>query len=404
MTIIYWFIEKRDVMKLLYAHDHKFHVYNNNYYSNGSFSKEALSRYTSAFEEVRFVSRQINASGLPKKMTLATTSGVEFVEIPDFKSIKKFYKKKQASILIEQEVLKCDYVIARSSSIGYLAIKYAKKYNKPYLVEVVACPWDALWNHSLKGKILAPYSYLKLKRTAKEAPYVIYVTNEFLQKRYPTNGMSTNCSDVALTEFDDKVLKNRLEKIKHIQETHKYIIGTTAAVNVRYKGQQYVIQALGKLKKQGVTNYEYQLVGGGDQRYLKRIAEKYDVVDQIKFLGAMPHNQVFDWLETIDLYVQPSRQEGLPRALIEAMSKAVPSFGARTAGIPELLEGKFIFSNTRKNIDEIIEILKSFDKETLTKQATRNYEESKKYDKGVIEERRRRFFEEFKKSLAQSKG
>jgi glycosyltransferase involved in cell wall biosynthesis len=302
-------------------------------------------------------------------------------------------------------VINNDFIIARlPSNVGSAAIKYARKYKKPYLVEVVGCPWDAYWNHSLKGKILAPYSYLKLKRIVKEAPYVIYVTNEFLQKRYPTNGMSTNCSNVALTEFDDKVLKNRLEKIKHIQETHKYIIGTTAAVNVRYKGQQYVIQALGKLKKQGVTNYEYQLVGGGDQRYLKSIAEKYDVVDQIKFLGAMPHNQVFDWLETIDLYVQPSRQEGLPRALIEAMSKAVPSFGARTAGIPELLEGKFIFSNTRKNIDEIIEILKSFDKETLTKQATRNYEESKKYDKGVIDERRRRFFEEFKKSLAQSKG
>ena len=85
------------------------------------------------------------------------------------------------------------------------------------------------------------------------------------------------------------------------------------------------------------------------------------------------------------------------------MSRAVPAFGAKSGGI-ELLDDKFIFSNTRKNIDEIIEILKSFDKETLTKQATRNYEESKKYDKNIIEERRRSFFEEFKRSLEQSKN
>ena len=81
------------------------------------------------------------------------------------------------------------------------------------------------------------------------------------------------------------------------------------------------------------------------------------------------------------------------------MSRALPAFVAKTAGIPELLEQDFIFSNTRKNIDEIVGILKSFDKETMINQSKRNFEESKKYDKNVIEERRREFFEEFRNSL-----
>ena len=59
--------------------------------------------------------------------------------------------------------------------------------------------------------------------------------------------------------------------------------------------------------------------------------------------------------------------------------------------MPELLEPKFIFSNTSKNIEEIIEILKSFDQEVMLEQAKRNYEESKKYEKKEIEELRRRF-------------
>lgn len=389
---------------MLFVHGHQFIKHENRYYTSGSLNNKLFERYINIFGAVTVFANQ-------KEVTENDLKHIDDQNKVDNVNLKLMHNKNNIFEIIKnrnkvkEAVAENKYIIIRMPSFyGVLAAMYAQKSNKKYLIELVGCPWDAYWNHSLKGKILAPYSYLKLKRIVKEAPYVIYVTNEFLQKRYPTNGMSTNCSNVALTEFDDKVLKNRLEKIKHIQETHKYIIGTTAAVNVRYKGQQYVIQALGKLKKQGVTNYEYQLVGGGDQRYLKSIAEKYDVVDQIKFLGAMPHNQVFDWLETIDLYVQPSRQEGLPRALIEAMSKAVPSFGARTAGIPELLEGKFIFSNTRKNIDEIIEILKSFDKATMTVQAKRNYEESKKYDKEVIEERRRNFFEDFKKSLAQSKG
>jgi glycosyltransferase involved in cell wall biosynthesis len=98
---------------------------------------------------------------------------------------------------------------------------------------------------------------------------------------------------------------------------------------------------------------------------------------------------VFDWLDAIDIYVQPSRQEGLPRALIEAMSRGLPAFGARTGGIPELIDEKFLFSNTRTNIDEICSILRCFLNPKIRKeQALRNFEASTEYDGRFIEERR----------------
>jgi glycosyltransferase involved in cell wall biosynthesis len=115
----------------------------------------------------------------------------------------------------------------------------------------------------------------------------------------------------------------------------------------------------------------------------------------VEFLGTMKHDDVFEWLDTIDIYAQPSRQEGLPRALIEAMSRGVPTFGTQTGGIPELLEPKFIFSNTRRNIREICNILQSLDQDTMKVQAQRNFEESKKYETDAIEDRRNRFFLEF---------
>lgn len=161
------------------------------------------------------------------------------------------------------------------------------------------------------------------------------------------------------------------------------------------------MEALGHLKKQGIVNFEYQLAGSGDQTYLKSMAERYNVLDQVKFLGAIPHDRVFDWLDTIDIYAQPSRQEGLPRALIEAMSRGIPALGARTAGIPELLEDKFIFSNTTNNINEICEILMGLDQETMLAQAKRNYIESKKYDKEIIEGRRKVFLKKFVDSIGE---
>lgn len=387
-------------MKLLFAHDHVFYQYNHKYYSSGGLSKEMLERYTNVFDEVIVLSRQKKLSDSNDKLTLASTDGINFVKVPNFKSIRSIHKIIESREIINKEVAGCDLLIARlPSSIGSLAVKYAQKHNKPYLLEVVACPWDALWNHSLRGKLIAPYKFFKTRKLVNDANYVLYVTNEFLQKRYPSKGKSINCSNVALREFDDNVLKNRIIKINKMKENMKVVIGTAAAVDVRYKGQQYIIKALARLKKQGITNYEYQLVGGGDQTYLKSIAKKYCVSDQIKFLGSMSHNEVFKWLDTIDIYVQPSRQEGLPRALIEAMSRGLPAFGAKTGGIPELLDPEFIFSNTYKNIDEICELIKSLNIDAMINQAKRNYEVAKRYDKSDIEERRRAFFERFKYSI-----
>lgn len=392
-------------MKSLFAHNIRIKEdIEGNLYTHSSYNDDIWKRYKTISDNISIIARKENklydVIDAGNKFEKFDNSIMNIVYIEDiYRSIVTFLNPSshiRNNNIIYEAVKNHDCVIARLPSYsGFKAIKYAKKSDLPYICEVVGCPWDAYWNHSLKGKLIAPFMYYNMKKDVREAEYVVYVTNQFLQRRYPTNGKSTNCSNVALEKFDTIVLENRLKRISNTND-RKLIIGTTAAVNIRFKGQQYVIKALGKLKKQGITNLEYQLVGGGNQTYLRSIAEKYGVIDQVKFLGSIPHNRVFEWLDSIDIYVQPSRQEGLPRALIEAMSRGLPAFGAKTAGIPELLEPEFIFSNTQKNIKEICKILEGFDKETMLKQAKRNYEESKKYDKSIIEERRESFFKQFK--------
>ena len=373
---------------MLFIHDHKFRRINNRIYSTGSLTEEALARYTNVFGDIKVIARVIDEEESNNKYSEITSKNV---------TILNGMKMSWGDFI--SEIKKSRYIILRMPSFyGLKAIYLAQRYKKPYLVEMVACPWDALWNHSIKGKLVAPFMTLMTKYVVKKAKFVIYVTNEFLQRRYPTKGNTVNCSNVVLNEFNSDVLDKRVLRIKSFGDGGKIVLGTTAgSVDVRYKGQQYIIRALGELKKLGCVNFEYQLVGGGDQSFLKGEAVKNNVQDMVKFLGVLPHKEIFNWLDTIDIYVQPSRQEGLPRALIEAMSRGLPAFGARTAGIPELLEPPYIFSNTRKNIKEICSILRCFmSKETMIQQANRNYFEAKKYDKHIIEERRRLFLESFK--------
>lgn len=392
-------------MKMVFVHGTKVKEdKDGNLYTGGSYNKEVWDRYLSISKDFSFISRKeqhiYDEIEAKKKFNYFDKNEIEFIEVPNTNSSIKDYfnisNRIKINKIIKEEVSKNDAVIVRlPSKNGNIAIKYAELYNKPYLVEVVGSAWDALWTHSFKGKVLAPFSHLRTKRNIKNAPYVIYVTKNYLQTNYPTIGEYTNCSNVSLNKFDDEVLDERLNKIENMSKNNKVIIGTTGAINIRYKGQEYVIKALGRLKKHGITKFEYQLVGGGNVAYLKRIAEKYNVIDQIKFLGERPHHEVIEWLDTIDLYIQPSLTEGLPRALIEALSRGLPSIGSNAGGIPELLDDEVIFE--KKSVSQLFNILFIINSDFMKKQAKRNFIEAKKYDKQIIENRREHFLNKFKK-------
>lgn len=385
-------------MKALIIHDSIMMLDKEGNYYNRSIDKEHYKRYFSIADEVKVIMRTKRLRNEPKNnINLIDLPNFEVISCPEIMSFKGIlFNKNKAKRLIKKEIIKSDFLVLKTPGFfANIAVKYANEFNKPYITEIGGCPWDSLWNHSWKGKIVAPYQYLKTKQIIKNSSHVIYVTNDFLQKRYPSNGKTVNCSNVELEKINENVLSKRLTKINEIKKKNELIIGTTAAIDVKYKGQQFVIKALSKLKKSGIENFKYQLVGGGDNSYLKSIAEKNGVLDKIDFLGRKNHLQVFNWLEKIDLYIQPSTTEGLPRALIEAMSKALPSFGSNAGGIPELLEDQCIFTKGDNGVIEIHNILSSINKDDMKKQAKRNYNESKKYKKSVIKKRRDEFLNMF---------
>lgn len=382
-------------MKVAFAHDHIFYKYNDQYYSNGGLSGEVLERYTANFEEVVILTRQKNIDEFNGKLSLSSTQRVEFVEVPNFKTIKTFNKIIKARKIIEAEIEKVDCVIARISSIGFLAADYAIKMKKPYIVEVVACSWDSLWNYGgIIAKIYAIYSYLKTKALILKAPYVVYVTNEFLQKRYPTSGITAECSNVMISSSDESIIKNRLKRLDHKKE--KIVLGSIGALSSKYKGFDTAIKAISTLRRKAGLNIEYRLLGGGDNQYLRKLAIKNKVEDIVKFDGTLPSGgPVFNWLDNIDIYIHPSRTEGLPRAVIEAMSRGCPVIGSDAGGIPELLDENCIFK--RSNYKQLAGIIccNAFNRDWLKANALRNFDEAKKYEKDKIELRRNEFFNKF---------
>lgn len=387
-------------MDLLFVHDVKAEIYNGEVFARSYGYDIWKERYLPNFDNIRVVFRTKQAerdlNGISDKSSGPNVSFENRVGM--FLGPDVFFSNRIKTIL-KENIDAADAIIVRLDSfMGLQTIKECRKKNKPYMIELVGCAWDSFWNHGLSGKILAPYLFLRTKREVKNAPFVVYVTSEFLQRRYPTNGVNTNISNVKLHAQGPEVLENRLRKIS--ENGRKVVLGTAANVDIRYKGQQYVIEALGILKKQGITNFEYQILGAGDQSYLKDVAKKNDVEDQVKILGSYPHERVFDWLKNeLDIYVQPSLQEGLPRSVIEAMSVGLPCIGSDVAGIPELLDKEWVFKRKGNKAEEIAELLKNIEKDSLRKQAERNYKESSLYDYALLLKKRYSILEQYKKYI-----
>lgn len=308
-------------------------------------------------------------------------------KIPDSILKRKIIKKE-----IEDILDKCDLAIIRMPSvIGNIACDICRKKNIKYKIEMVACPWGGYTNHKNKyGKIVAPFMFFRTKYSLKKAKEVIYVTEKFLQKRYPSKGKSISCSDVVLGKIDDDILKKRKNKIDRIQKSDKIKLFTIGSLDLKYKGQEYVIKALGELKKEGINNFEYFLIGNGSNEYLKKIIIKNNVQDEVIFLGTIQHKEIFDRIDEMDIYIQSSLIEGLPRAIIEAMSRACPAIGTNAGGIPELINEKYIFK--KKDTKGLVKILKNITKDELKEMAKYSFEVAKRYDKKVLENKRRKFY------------
>jgi len=370
-------------------------------YCNTTITNNVFERYLKVAEVLFILIRTIHLdiSYKDAKLHEVKLDRLKIIECPNLNTPKGLLlEKNNVNKFIVEYLKKTDLIFARMPSIiSNMVLKWAIKMKKPYLVEVGGCAWDSYVNHSFLGKCIAPKLYYDEKKYVRKADFAVYVTEKWLQKRYPNKNTCEFCSNVFLSSFSDETLVRRLKKIKKNNADHVFVIGTAAAVNVKYKGQEYIIKAISKLNKQGY-NFEYELAGAGDNQYLSLIAEKYGVLDKVHFKGLLLHDEVMEWLDCIDIYAQPSKQEGLPRALIEAMSRACPSIGSTTAGIPELLESNQVFKPN--DINHICQILKTItEPEEMQKQAKNNYEKSKEYDSLIIEKRRTDIFGKYAKQV-----
>ncbi len=108
---------------------------------------------------------------------------------------------------------------------------------------------------------------------------------------------------------------------------------------VEAKGLTYLLQAIPTVLQEYPATH-FVIVGDGPLRpQLRRQAAEAGIASQLTFLGL--RRDMYGILKALDVYVQPSLQEGMPMVVIEAMGASLPIVATHVDGIPEVVvDGK----------------------------------------------------------------
>jgi glycosyltransferase involved in cell wall biosynthesis len=124
------------------------------------------------------------------------------------------------------------------------------------------------------------------------------------------------------------------------------LIGTVGNRN-RQKAHERMIEAFGYLQKQ-YSNVHFRILGANTPSYAPTYqklvierAKKLGLLDQGRLQFVEPGSRVVDLLPAFDIFVLTSRAEGIPTAILEAMSCAIPVVAMDVGAVEEVvLDGK----------------------------------------------------------------
>ncbi len=102
------------------------------------------------------------------------------------------------------------------------------------------------------------------------------------------------------------------------------------------KGIDVLLRAIQFLERKNSLAFKVAIVGDGSQRsYLKNMLRDLQIRSTVEFLGI--RQDVPELMRTSKILVLPSRWEGLPMVILEAMANKVPIVASAVGGIPEVI-------------------------------------------------------------------
>jgi len=381
-------------------------------WSQSGMARPFWERYLEVFDTVTIVARAVRIEQAPEGWQPVNGKNILFQGVPNFHGPWQCFKRYPALRAAIYSATPCHgaVILRVGSQIANILEHRLHQRDYPYGLEVVGDPFavfaPGVVDHPLRPFFRWHFSR-RLRQQCQRAAGVAYVTKRSLQKRYPARFMDISVSDidlpadaivggVAWTHYSS--IELGAASVATAARTSKhggpYRLVTVGSLAQLYKGTDVLIEAIARCVHAGI-DLTAVIVGDGKYRQnLMAQAERAGMASRIRFLGQVTAGEpVRAVLDEADLFVLPSRTEGFPRALIEAMARALPCVGSDVGGIPELLDANDLVpaGDPAALAAKIQEVLR--DRFRMKTMSQRNLAVAQEYVDSVLAERRRRFYQ-----------
>jgi glycosyltransferase involved in cell wall biosynthesis len=208
-----------------------------------------------------------------------------------------------------------------SYPLGDVAEKMAKYYQAPYIYTING--QDFPMSESFSNQIIS-----RIRRYAKGATKIFGISNEIVceAKRITKRNVELIMHPVGvpisrMSNEEKRILKERLQ----LNLRMKYYLYAGAISHL--KGTDLLLSAFRELN---LADTSLILIGPSGEDSFQFNKNEY-------YLGLQPQEIVYQYMQVCDLFIFPSRLEGMPNVLKEAGAAGIPIIASPVGGIPELL-------------------------------------------------------------------
>ena len=391
-------------MKLLVATDaHIFKTADGKYWTPKIYGYDFWKRYLGVFDEVRIVARLKEVNTFSDKWLRVDGSCVEVFGIPFYQGpiqlMKKYVKIHR---VLKNAFNGCSAAIFRvPGQTAFMTFQHMKK-GFPCAGEVVYDPTEDV-NDKNNGVILHLLNVRisnQLKNFCKKANGVSYVTQYTIQEHYPCmakmRGISKRFFETYYSTIildDDAFTAPRSYKgIKKLT-----LALSDVAMNTERKGERTLIKAVKYAVDLGYDVNAIIIGDGSKRKEFEAYARELKVKNRIQFTGLLSSpNAVREILLKSDVFVFPTKGEGLPRGILEAMAVGMPVLSSPVGGIPEILEKEYMYNpmDAKGYGKEICKLLDNT--ELLDNMSKNNFMKAQEFKNSVLQKRRDKFYKKLR--------
>lgn len=241
--------------------------------------------------------------------------------------------------LLKQE--KYDIIHVHSPfTMGKWAINFAKKNGIPS-INTLHTRYKSDFERKLKSKTLQNFMMRYVKNVLNKSDHVLTVSQGFANEIQPTYNYNKKVNVIRnATEFKGEFTPELVEELREKHNLKKEFICLFVGRVVENKNIQFSLKSLSELKKRGVKNFKFIIVGEGNYKStLEELVKEYKLEENVIFAGLIKDRKLLGaYYQLSDLFLFPSTFDTCGIVALEAASFKLPSLMLEKSYASELIE------------------------------------------------------------------